>query len=295
MKIRTFSRHIRDAFKSLFRNGLMSFGAISAVSMTLVLVGFFIAILFNVNQIATEIENDVNVRVYIDLAADQAKQDELKKTIEGLDNVASVTFRSREQELDDITKSFAQEFELFKDDGNPLYDTFEVSTTSPDTTKPVAEAIEKITYVAKVNYGGAQADKLFATIGTVRNIGIVIIAGLLLIAVFLISNTIRSTIYARRTEIEIMKLVGAKDSYIRWPFFLEGGIIGLLGSIVPIILLWLVYLSVYGNASNFLATSSLTLLNPNPFLIQLSLILAAIGIVIGSFGSMFSVRRFLKI
>ncbi|MCQ9210275.1 permease-like cell division protein FtsX [Granulicatella seriolae] len=295
MKIRTFSRHIRDAFKSLFRNGLMSFGAISAVSMTLVLVGFFIAILFNVNQIATEIENDVNVRVYIDLAADQAKQDELKTTIEGLDNVASVTFRSRDQELDDITKSFAQEFELFKDDGNPLYDTFEVSTTSPDTTKPVAEAIEKITYVAKVNYGGAQADKLFATIGTIRNIGIVIIAGLLLIAVFLISNTIRSTIYARRTEIEIMKLVGAKDSYIRWPFFLEGGIIGLLGSIVPIILLWLVYLSVYGNASNFLATSSLTLLNPNPFLIQLSLILAAIGIVIGSFGSMFSVRRFLKI
>ncbi len=93
----------------------------------------------------------------------------------------------------------------------------------------------------------------------------------------------------------MQKLVGAKDSYIRWPFFLEGGIIGLLGSIVPIILLWLVYLSVYGNASNFLATSSLTLLNPNPFLIQLSLILAAIGIVIGSFGSMFSVRRFLKI
>ena len=294
MKIRTMWRHIRDAVKSLFRNGWSTFGAISAVSMVLLLVGIFVSLLFNMNKIATDVEQDVNVRVYIDLAADETKTEELKAAIQALDAVDTVKFRSKDEELDDITKSVAQEFELFKNDSNPLRNAFDVSTKNPKQTKEVATTIEKMDYVARVNYGGAKADTLFKVISTSRNVGIGVIAVLLIIALFLISNTIRATIHARRTEIEIMQLVGATKAYIRWPFFLEGGFIGLIGSIVPIAVLWGLYLWVYKGGSDFFAGSNFSLLVPNPFLYRLSLAMAGVGVLIGSFGSIFSMRRFLK-
>ena len=294
MKIRTMLRHIRDAVKSLFRNGWSTFGAISAVSMVLLLVGVFVSLLFNMNKIATDIEQDVNVRVYIDLAADETKTEELRTAIEALEAVSTVKFRSKDEELEDITKSVAQEFELFKNDSNPLRNAFDVSTKNPKQTKEVATTIEKMEYVARVNYGGARADTLFKVIATARNVGIGVIAVLIIIALFLISNTIRATIHARRTEIEIMQLVGATKAYIRWPFFLEGGFIGLLGSIVPITLLWVLYLWIYKGGSDFFAGSNFSLLAPNPFLYRLSWVMAGVGVLIGSFGSIFSMRRFLK-
>ena len=294
MKIRTMWRHIRDAVKSLFRNGWSTFGAISAVSMVLLLVGIFVSLLFNMNKIATDVEQDVNVRVYIDLAADETKTEELKAAIQALDAVDTVKFRSKDEELDDITKSVAQEFELFRNDSNPLRNAFDVSTKNPNQTKEVAKTIEKMDYVARVNYGGARADTLFKVISTSRNVGIGVIAVLLIIALFLISNTIRATIHARRTEIEIMQLVGATKAYIRWPFFLEGGFIGLIGSIVPIAVLWGLYLWIYKGGSDFFAGSNFSLLAPNPFLYHLSLAMAGVGVLIGSFGSIFSMRRFLK-
>ena len=294
MKIRTMWRHIRDAVKSLFRNGWSTFGAISAVSMVLLLVGIFVSLLFNMNKIATDVEQDVNVRVYIDLAADETKTEELKAAIQALNAVDTVKFRSKDEELDDITKSVAQEFELFRNDSNPLRNAFDVSTKNPNQTKEVAKTIEKMDYVARVNYGGARADTLFKVISTSRNVGIGVIAVLLIIALFLISNTIRATIHARRTEIEIMQLVGATKAYIRWPFFLEGGFIGLIGSIVPIAVLWGLYLWVYKGGSDFFAGSNFSLLSPNPFLYRLSLAMAGVGVLIGSFGSIFSMRRFLK-
>ena len=294
MKIRTMGRHIRDAFKSLFRNGLMTFGSVSAVSMILLIVGVFVSLLFNVNKIGSDIENDVNVRVYIDLAADQEKTDQLEAKIKELADVESVTFRSKDEELEDVTKSFAEEFSLFKNDGNPLRNAFDVKAKEPQKTSAVAKAIEGMDYVARVRYGEARADNLFRIIATARNIGAVIIVGLLALAMFLISNTIRSTIYSRRTEIEIMRLVGATKAYIRWPFFLEGGMIGLLGSIIPIGLVWSIYLWIYKGGSDLFSGSSFSLLDPNPFLIYVSLAMAAIGITIGAFGSILSMRRFLK-
>lgn len=270
MKIRTMGRHIRDAFKSLFRNGLMTFGSVSAVSMILLIVGVFVSLLFNVNKIGSDIENDVNVRVYIDLAADQEKTDQLEAKIKELADVESVTFRSKDEELEDVTKSFAEEFSLFKNDGNPLRNAFDVKAKEPQKTSAVAKAIEGMDYVARVRYGEARADNLFRIIATARNIGAVIIVGLLALAMFLISNTIRSTIYSRRTEIEIMRLVGATKAYIRWPFFLEGGMIGLLGSIIPIGLVWSIYLWIYKGGSDFFSGSSFSLLDPNPFLIYVS-------------------------
>ncbi|MER2226681.1 MAG: permease-like cell division protein FtsX [Carnobacterium sp.] len=295
MKPRTAKRHVIDSFKSLKRNGWMSLAAISAVTVTLLLVGSFIAMLMNVNKLATDIENDVSVRVYIDLAANEEQQKQLQSELETLDNVESVEFSSREDELEQVVGSYGDEFNLFDGDDNPLYDVYIVNTDAPENTAPVAKQIEELDYVTQVNYGGATADNLFKTMNTVRNVGAVVIVALILTAVFLISNTIRITIFSRRTEIEIMKLVGATNWYIRWPFLIEGALIGLIGAIIPVTILSFVYIASFDVLTDFLAGTYFALLTPNPFLYQVGGLMLAIGIIIGAIGSFMSIRKFLKV
>lgn len=295
MKFRTMMRHIRDASKSLVRNGWMTLAAISAVTMTLLLVGSFVAILFNVNKLATDIENDVSVRVFIDLGAQDSDRENLRSELEKIPNIETITYSTRDEELDKLIGSYGEEFNLFGGDDNPLHDVFILSTAMPDQTGAVAEAAEKLTFVAKVEYGGTTAEKLFDTISTMRTIGVIIIVGLLLIAIFLISNTIRITIFSRSTEIEIMRLVGAKNSYIRWPFLIEGSFIGLIGSLIPTTILVFLYRFLYQLGTDYLIGSNFALLSPEPFIYYTGLALIAIGVFIGSFGSVISMSRFLKV
>lgn len=295
MKFRTMMRHIRDASKSLVRNGWMTLAAISAVTMTLLLVGSFVAILFNVNKLATDIENDVSVRVFIDLGAQESDRENLRSELEKIPNIETITYSTRDEELDKLIGSYGEEFNLFGGDDNPLHDVFILSTAMPDQTGVVAEAAEKLTFVAKVEYGGTTAEKLFDTISTMRTIGVIIIVGLLLIAIFLISNTIRITIFSRSTEIEIMRLVGAKNSYIRWPFLIEGSFIGLIGSLIPTIILVFMYRFLYQLGTDYLIGSNFALLSPEPFIYYTGLALIAIGVFLGSFGSVISMSRFLKV
>lgn len=295
MKFRTIKRHIVESLRSIVRNGWMTLAAVSAVAVTLLLVGSFIALLMNVNKLASDIENNVLVRVHIDLAAEEGDQESLKSSLEGLDNVESVEFVSRDTELQNVIGSYGETFGLFDGDNNPLYDVFEVNTNSPESTAEVAKAAEGLDYVAEVNYGGSDADRLFEVMSTVRNVGTIIIVALIFTAVFLISNTIRITIFSRRTEIEIMKLVGATNWFIRWPFLIEGAMIGLVGALIPVSIISYVYLTGYSSMTNHLASSTYSLLEPNPFLFLLIALLLGIGIVIGSLGSALSIRKFLKI
>lgn len=293
LKFRTIWRHIKEGFKSIRRNGWMSFAAISAVSITLLLVGGLIGAVTNINDLAADIENDVSVRVYVDLAASEDDRENLQSDLESLDNVENVTFSSREDELENVVGSYGETFELFEGDENPLHDVFVVDTSSPEQTEPVANEIEPMEYVSDVNYGGAEADRLFQMTSTIRNIGGIIIIALILTAIFLISNTIRITILSRSTEIEIMKLVGATNWFIRWPFLIEGALIGLIGAIVPSAVLWVLYESIYSTVSEFLTGTYFSLLSPNPFIYQLILLITGIGVVIGAIGSAFSISRFL--
>lgn len=293
LKIRTFWRHVKEGFKSIGRNGWMSFAAVSAVSITLLLVGSLIGIVSNINNFATDIENDVSVRVYVDLAATEEIQDDLADQLVALDQVENVVFSSREDELENVKGSYGDTFDLFEGDRNPLHDVFIVDTTSPEVTSEVADQIEGMDYVSDVNYGGADADKLFEMTSTIRNVGGIIIGALLFTAVFLISNTIRITIFSRSTEIEIMKLVGATNWFIRWPFLIEGALIGFVGAVIPSVVLWFLYDTIFGTVSGFLSGTTFALLSPDPFMYQLLLGLMAIGVTIGAVGSAFSMRRFL--
>lgn len=295
MKIRTLFWHIKEAFRSLKRNGWMTLASISAVAITLLLIGGLIATVFNINKFATDVEEDVTIRVSIDLAADEAAEDELYDQIAAIPQVEHIDFSSRDNELDNVIGVYGDMFDLFEGDENPLYDVFIVEAIEPHMTAEVASQIEPLNYVKDVNYGGARADQLFKLTEKMRNYGLIFIAILIFTAVFLISNTIRITIFSRSTEVEIMKLVGAKNWFIRWPFLIEGAIIGLIGSLIPAGILGYSYVNVYRILSSYLSGSYFSLLPPDPFLYYLIAVIVGIGVVIGSLGSARSIRRFLDI
>lgn len=297
MKVRTLGRHTRESLKSLGRNGWMTFASVSAVTVTLILVGVFFVIMMNLNNVATTIEEDVEIRVHIDVAANEQDQQALQKQIELLPEVKSVKYSSKEKELTTLIDSLGDEgqaFKLFEQD-NPLNDVFTIKTKKPTDTMKTAKQIEKMNFASKVKYGQGQVEKLFKFIDASRNVGIVLIIGLLFTAMFLISNTIKITIIARRSEIEIMKLVGATNAFIRWPFFLEGLWLGILGSVLPIMLVSSTYYYAYDYLEPKLRGNFMQLIEFSPFVYQVSGLLVLMGALIGVWGSLMSVRKFLKV
>ncbi|KIL79189.1 Cell division protein FtsX [Bacillus badius] len=294
MKSRTLRRHFRESFKNLSRNGWMTFAAISAVTVTLLLVGVFLTILLNLNKAATDIENDVEVRVLVKLDATKAEQQELKKRLSNLPEVASVTYSPKEKELQNLIKDMGEDFALFEQN-NPLYDVFVVKTKRPADTPKVAKKIKNFQYTEDAIYGEKKVERLFSFLKTSRNVGLVLSIGLLFTAMFLISNTIKMTIFARRKEIEIMRLVGATNWFIRWPFLLEGLWLGLLGSLLPVAAVMIGYSYVIGAMTTYMQGHFIQPLPYSPFVWQISGILLLIGAFIGMWGSFVAVRRFLKV
>ena len=295
MKSVTIKRHLRESFKSLKRNGWMSVAAVSAVTVTLLLVGVLLSILLNVNKVATDIENDVQVRVIIDRGTNKKQEAALKKKLEKIDGVKKIEFSSKKKELDNVVGVYGKEFNLFKGDDNPLSDVYVVNATTPKKTITVAQKAKKLRHVSDAKYGGASAKKLFSVVASIQRWGITISLLLLFVAVFLISNTIRITILSRKNEIAIMRLVGATNGYIRWPFILEGAWTGLLGAFLPILIGDGLYLWMYGVITASLSGTSYALLTPGTFLWEIDVLLATIGIIIGALGSGLSMSRFLKI
>lgn len=297
MTLHTFKRHVRESMKSLGRNGWMTFASASAVTVTLLLVGVFFVVMFNINHFAQKVENDVEIRVHIELTADNQQKNALRRQIEAIPNVKEVRYSSKDEELKRLIKSMGDEgssFRLFEQD-NPLSDVYVVKAARPQDTVKIAKQIETLPFVHKVNYGQGTVEKLFDALKVARNVGLVLILGLLFTAMFLISNTIKITIFARRREIEIMRLVGATNGFIRWPFFLEGLWLGMLGALFPIAALSIVYYNVYQVYEQWVSLPFFELLPFSPFMWQLSALLLAIGAGIGVWGSVMSVRKFLKV
>ncbi|MEH7235841.1 permease-like cell division protein FtsX [Bacillus sp. JJ1562] len=297
MKLNTFFRHLRESAKNLGRNGWMTFASVSAVTVTLLLVGVFLVIMMNLNSMATSLEKDVRISVHMELTSTQEQQDALKAEIVKIPEVGDVTFSSKDEELDNMINSFGEDGKIFAlyEQSNPLHDVFVVKTKEPQAIMKVAEQIEKMENVYSVNYGKGKVEKIFSSVGVSRNIGIGLIVGLLFTAMFLISNTIKITIFARQREIEIMKLVGATNSFIRWPFFLEGLFLGILGSIIPIGIILGFYNFLYNLIQPQLNGTFLELLSFNPFAFQVTGLLLLVGAFIGVWGSLMSVRKFLKV
>lgn len=298
MKGRTIARHFRESFKSLGRNSWMTIASVSAVTVTLLLVGVFSVIMLNLNKVATDLENDVEIRVMIDIIAEEGQtqiaEDKLIDEIQTLPDVSEVTYSSKEDELNKLIKDFGDELSLFEQN-NPLYNVLYVKAVDPLKTAEVAKKIDRLENTREVVYGEGKIEKLFNFLEIARNVGLVLILGLLFTAMFLISNTIRITIIARKDEIEIMKLVGATNSFVRIPFLLEGMWLGLIGSLIPIIAVTVAYYQIYDLLAPRLKGELFQLLEVAPLMYQVNGLIMLIGIFIGVWGSFMSVRKFLKV
>lgn len=298
MKGRTIARHFRESFKSLGRNSWMTVASVSAVTVTLLLVGVFSVIMLNLNKVATDLENDVEIRVMIDIIAEEGQtqiaEDKLIDEIQTLPDVSEVTYSSKEDELNKLIKDFGDELSLFEQN-NPLYNVLYVKAVDPLKTAEVAKKIDRLENTREVVYGEGKIEKLFNFLEIARNVGLVLILGLLFTAMFLISNTIRITIIARKDEIEIMKLVGATNSFVRIPFLLEGMWLGLIGSLIPIIAVTVAYYKIYDLLAPRLKGELFQLLEVAPLMYQVNGLIMLIGIFIGVWGSFMSVRKFLKV
>ncbi|MBZ5200476.1 ABC transporter permease [Planomicrobium chinense] len=294
MKPRTLGRHFRESLKSLGRNGWMTFASVSAVTVTLLLVGVFVMIMMNLNKVAEDLENDVEIKVFVSLEADETGTKHIERIITDMPGVESVDFSTKEEELTDLVLDFGDELSLFEQ-SNPLFDVFYVKASDPQQTENVAAEIAKIGNIQNVEYGEGKIQKLFKFLNTGRNVGLVLILALLFTAMFLISNTIRITIVARRREIEIMKLVGATNWFVRIPFILEGMWLGLLGSIIPIGLVAALYYNITEFTQPKLSGELVQILDFTPLVYQVSALILVMGVFIGIWGSFMSIRKFLRV
>lgn len=293
-------RHLREGFKGTLRNGWMTFAAISAVTITLLLVGIFALVMFNVNEIAQNVENDVEIQVFVTRTAEEANVEQLGQNIEQIPGVAEVTFSSKDDELENFRKQLGEDANAYGavEKDNPLHDRYIVKASDPLETETVADAVQSLANVDKVTYGQDYIDKMFAFFNGIRIGGLVLIVGLTLMAMFLISNTIKMTIFSRRREIEIMRLVGAKNSFIRWPFFIEGLLLGVFGALIPIAVIYFGYDVAYSALQpslDQLNSDIFKLIDPSILTTQVSLVLLALGAFIGIWGSTTSLGRFLKV
>lgn len=297
MKSSTLTRHLREGFKNLSRNGWMTFASVSAVTITLLILGVFLMLAMNIQHLVQTVEKQVEIRVSLDVTADQATVQKVEGALAKLPEAAEVKFVPKAEGLQNLKKSFGERGTLFNglEKENPLPDSFIVKAKTPQQTGALAKKIQAVDGVKKVNYAEQTTQKLFAITDVIRFVIVAFIIALAFTAMFLIANTIKLTIVARRREIEIMKLVGATNGFIRWPFFIEGALMGVLGAILPIVILTAGYGYLIDFVEQQLALYFLDLLPVYPLAFQVSLILLGIGAFIGIWGSLMSVRRFLRI
>jgi cell division transport system permease protein len=297
MKGRTLTRHIKEGAKNLARNGWMTFASVSAVTIMLFVVGAFLLLIMNMNAFADSLEDDVELRVFIEMTADEEDQDELEAEIGELAQVDSVEFVPREEGLENLIVSFGEQGQVLETlrDENPLNNVFVVQAEDPQQTQVLAEEIQTLNNVEDVEYGADIVEQLFSVTNILRYAGIALIVGLMFTAMFLIANTIKITIIARKREIQIMKLVGATNGFIRWPFFVEGLLLGILGAVIPVSALSYGYIRLADLVEATPELGFLTMLPAVPLTVQMGALLLGIGAFIGIWGSMMSVRKFLKV
>lgn len=296
---RNIRRYFRDAMKSVIRNFSLSLASISCIAITLIVVGISIVLSYNVENMTDSIKKDVTMVVFLkpDTTEDEVK--DIQKKITNMGNIEEIKFKSKKEyaeETKERDKVFSFIVDNWTDETNPLLDSFLIKVKEVEEIKNTASSIKKIDKVELVNYGEDMVDQLITVFDVIRKVSIGAVVALILVTAFLIANTIKLAIFSRKTEIEIMRLVGASNISIKIPFIIEGSFIGILGSIIPIILMIYGYTSLYNYFDGKLFGFSLAMLiEPYPFIYLSSLLLLGIGIVVGMFGSYSAVKKYLKI
>ena len=295
---RMLGRCIRDAFKSVIRNFSLSLASISCITITSIIVGVAIMASINVANFTELIEKDMTIVAFVDNEANDEDLKSIKSSIEKLQNIQSIEFISKEEVGENIKKE-SEVFEVvineFEKGESPLKDTYQIKVKNIENIKKTANEIKEIEKVSVVRYGEGMVEKLVSAFDSIKKVTYGVVIALIIVTVFLIINTIKLTISARKREIGIMRLVGASNFTIKTPFIIEGMLLGVLGSIVPVIFTTYGYLAFYRHFDGYLYSQLIQLIKPEPFIYTTSLIVIIIGIIVGMIGSASAVKKYLKI
>ena len=296
--IRIISRSIRDSFKSIFRNFSLSLASISCTIITLILVALAVLASYNITNMTDKIEKDLTMIVFIDNDATDKEINKIKSELETIDNIESITYRSK----DEIKNSMSSENESFKiimdtwtEEENPLQSTFVLRIKEIKQIKETATTVKNIDNVSLVKYGESMVDKMISAFDIIKKACVVIVVALILVTAFLITNTIKITIFSRRNEINIMRLVGTSNFVIKLPFLFEGFLLGAMGSLIPILITIFGYTYFYEVMGGVLFSNLIVLTSPSSIIYITSLALFLIGSIVGMLGSVNAVRKYLKI
>lgn len=295
---RMLGRSIRDAFKSVIRNFSLSLASISCITITLIIVAVAIIASFNVQNFTEAIEKDMTIVVFVDTDAEKEDVDNIEDEIKRISNVDTVSYQTKlevKQKMQEESEVFKTVLDTWSDEESPLKDTFQVKVKEVEKLKATAQRIEKLDKVSTVRYGEGMVDKMVKAFSSIEKVTYGIVIALILVTIFLIINTIKLTISARSREIGIMRLVGASNITIKLPFIIEGMVLGLFGSIIPVLITTYGYLAFYKHFDGYLYSKLIQLILPEPFIYQASLIVVGIGILVGMIGSASAVRKYLKI
>ena len=294
MKISTSEYIVRETMISLKRNSWMSFASIGTVAVSLFVFGMFLILVMNMNRMVASLESQVEISVYIRDEVSDSGIHALEERITQMQGVESVKYVDRETAMKRFRERLGDQQFLLDSLGetNPLPNSFEVRILRPDMVRTAAEAIAEMPGVETAKYGQDVVEHLFDITRLVRLFGLALMFVLAMATLFIISNTIRLTVFARRKEIAIMKYVGATDWFIRWPFLLEGIVLGCLGGIVAAIVLRGAYRVIAAKIYDTLAF--FPLLPENPFLHYVTAAILICGMFVGALGSTISLKKFLK-
>lgn len=294
--VRIFFRSIRDAVKSIGRNFSLSMASIICVSITLVIVAISTILAANVRNVTKSVENEMNIIVYVKSDATEEDVNNVKLELENIKDIRKFSYTSKEEmkhELSEYDQSFKKVLDYL--DENPLLDSFMVYVKDIKVLNETAKKIESIPNIDSVKYGEGLVDEIARAFDIIERISAGSVICLALVTIFLITNTIKLTIFSRKSEIEIMRLVGASNSTIRLPFIFEGLILGLIGSIIPVCLSIYGYIILYNTLNGYMFTETLKLLSPYNFIFVVALGLITMGAIVGMLGSVHVVRKYLKI
>lgn len=291
------ARHLREGLRNVLRNGWMTFASVSAVTVTLAVLGFSLILAMNAQQMSKYVTRQVLVQAYLQPNASEQTGEQLAGQIRAMSNVGSVQVISKEEGMKQLKQDIGPQYQdiLAQYKTSPLPVQLVIKAKDPNQTLQVASEVRHVQGIAQVQDGQPYVKPLFKTLNVLRDIGLVFVIALLVTSMFLISNTIRITIFSRRREIEIMKLVGAANWFIRWPFIVEGMLIGAFGAIVPLAILGYGYEVIYNRIHNLPFIMSIDLVSSGTLFIKMAVVLVGIGILLGIWGGVMSVRKFLRV
>jgi len=296
--IRILIRSVSSAFKSVVRNLSLSIASISCIIITLILVAFAILLSANVNNFTKDIEGDLTDVVFVNKDATDENIEDLKKNIDVVPNIKEITYKSKDQMKEEMQKeneAFDKIMSEWKEGENPLQPCFIILVNDIESIGETANTIKNLEHVDIVKYGEGMVERLVSIFDIVKKVTIVAVVALVFVTAFLISNTIKITIYSRKNEIDIMRLVGTSNMVIKLPFLFEGLFLGILGSIIPVLVTIYGYVFFYDKMGGVLFTDIISLIEPYNFVFQISGALVIIGAIVGMYGSYKSVRKYLKI